>query len=251
MISSIFALYALLASKDSTIRGRQRYKGSGKRKAGSLNEFGSKQKPSPVELLSVPSLTKSTGPFPSFFTCRHTYEDVLVQELEKCLEGKNAYQVSSVGPGLVMVDGQLEAGHGEGFVIDPVYAMQILPDCRIVGASSSIRGLSNEIASLQAFNEILAVLPRNCLTIHALVPGMCKGQRDPAMRRGCRTGAGGLAEEVSCRPKGTGSHASMIASDLVVNTGKGRRLTIVLQDLVSLLANDVAQPLSARWIGAC
>jgi hypothetical protein len=86
---------------------------------------------------------------------------------------------------------------------DPVYALQSLPNAVIVSAES-IKGLAREIYSAllpedgeqdnSSLRLALRQAPRGSLALHALVPGMGKGQRDPVMLRRSTTTATTLAD---------------------------------------------------------
>lgn len=174
MVASSFVtiLYLLAASFSS--KGRQRYspRRGNKRPRSGRRDDGAKKEEDPVA--PPPPPTVPEGPFPSYFTCRHTYEETLIEELER--QTQTAH-ISSPFPGLVRIEGD------DTFVEDPIYALQSLPNCRIVQAPNSIKGLAKEISSIPDFIEILAKAPRASLVIHAVVPGMCKGQREPRWQR--------------------------------------------------------------------
>ena len=70
---------------------------------------------------------------PTFFTCRHTYEAVLQDEL-----AQHALDTTSPLPGLVRVAGDVPDG------LDPVYALQMLPSAVEVRAPS-VKSLSNAV----------------------------------------------------------------------------------------------------------
>jgi hypothetical protein len=172
---AFFAIYYLLAAPKTNTgsRGRQRYdpKRSNSKVAPIDEEANQKADPLPPP----PPPTDPAGPFPSYFTCRHTYEETLIEELTRKLPSIDA---SSPYPGLVRVeDAQIE-----GFY-EPVYALGALPECRIIEVPESIKGLARAVTEVQEFQEQLAKAPKGSLSIHALVPGMCKGQKDPILQR--------------------------------------------------------------------
>ena len=68
--------------------------------------------------------------------------------------------------------------------IDPVYALQTMPDVHIFEAPKSIKSLATAITECEPFQQSLRnKAGRNSLTIHAVVPGMMKGQRNPLLKR--------------------------------------------------------------------
>lgn len=139
---------------------------------------------------AVPPVTSPGGPFPSYFTCRHTYEDALVEEISRsCSNAIQGISIFSPCPGLVRVETTGDITAAESCLDDPIYALQTLPDCVVVTAPS-IKQLA--VKALQTLldndndSEIsrqLRAAPRGSLAVHALVPGMLKGQRDPVLQR--------------------------------------------------------------------
>jgi hypothetical protein len=93
---------------------------------------------------------------------------------------------SSPYPGLVKVENDNVSLSGS---YDPVYALQSIPRCVVVTAES-IKGIAREVivallddnenSELQRQN--LRMAERGSLVIHTLVPGMCKGQKNPVMQ---------------------------------------------------------------------
>jgi len=94
-------------------------------------------------------------------------------------------------PGLVRVEDE------DGFLAehyDPVYALQSMPKTVVVSADS-IKGIAKAVLAALLGNEddsigdaitikqkeMLYAADRGSLNIHALVPGMCKGQNTPVM----------------------------------------------------------------------
>ena len=128
-------------------------------------------------LPAVPPLTVPDGPFPTYFTCRHTFEETLVEEINHY---RPSVDVASVYPGLVRAEGLYEE---DASLWDPVYALQWLPNCRVLECENSIKGLARAIAEEKSFAQLLVGAPRGSLAIHALVPGMCKGQTTPKLQR--------------------------------------------------------------------
>ena len=121
-------LYLLASPKTNRgAKGRQRYdpklkQGKGLPKDGDDNQKGDPWPPPPLP-------TDPTGPFPTYFTCRHTYEDTLIEEITL---KQGSAESSSPFPGLVRIENLDIAGFYE-----PIYAPQALPEC--VSSRSRIR----------------------------------------------------------------------------------------------------------------
>eukprot|EP00967_Tisochrysis_lutea_P080024 scaffold109694_cov31-Tisochrysis_lutea.AAC.1 len=134
-----------------------------------------------VPLATVPSLG-------AYYTCRHTYERALIEELQSA--GVN--HALSPYPGLVHTPahgGHLPDGSG---LLDPVYALQLLPDVRVVHAESTAelaRAALDLIACAGKDGDGVAwdkweewdAAPRGSLSVHTLVPDVCKGSPKPRM----------------------------------------------------------------------
>ena len=170
------------------------------------------------DFIRLPSLTTpKTHPnaLPYYFSCRHTYETALIEEIQRFIGSKNTTKsdVSSPSPGLVCVAPPktvaADSGGSSSFSkllehLDPVYALQVMPKCHIVQAESINQlaksamtrlGLSNmntdddddddsgDDEFLVQQRQELRNAPRGSLKIHALVPGMFKGQKDPILKR--------------------------------------------------------------------
>lgn len=171
--------------------GRKRYNREGTKKSFSLEELETRQE----EVSPLPPLTIPNGPRPFYFTCRHTYENTLIDEINRFARQQGGdVCATSPYPGLVRVeddrDGLLP------ILYDPVYALQSMPQSVVVSAES-IKGIAkgvlgallgndgddasqvDEISTMQ--KELLLASQRGSLTIHSLVPGMCKGQVKPIM----------------------------------------------------------------------
>lgn len=183
--------------------GRYRYGRGGERRNKPTKQAMDKTS-SKSELLSLrlPPLTVPGGPRPSYFTCRHSYEQILMDEIKRNCEtlateadGYNEEVLSSPCPGLIQVkDGTefLPELH------DPVYALQSIPHAVVVSGKSIkiiaknvmqalVGGIGtaneddeNDERAIDA-HQRLRLAPRGSLAIHGLVPGMCKGQRNPLM----------------------------------------------------------------------
>lgn len=118
------------------------------------------------------------------FTCRHDYEAELRQELarlgversEVLLPGAVIAQLPAAKD-LAALDDRLRA-------LDPVYALQVLPEARQLTAPS-IAGLAD--AAIEALRPRWAALGEASepgrFAAHVLVPGQLKGQPHPLMQR--------------------------------------------------------------------
>ena len=176
--------YLLATGTGGTRKGardkfRKRYKPDGRQRSKTVSD-GSKQQ----EVDPLPPLTTANGPRPTYFTCRHSYEGTLIDEILRCAPGEAS--ATSPYPGLVRVDDG--ASLPDGF--DPVYALQVLPDCVVV-SGESIKSIAREVdrallaggddkRALEQRQRLLTA-PKGSLTIHPLVPGMCKAQPSPVM----------------------------------------------------------------------
>ena len=171
--------------------GRKRYTRDGTKKRPSTDKRIVRQE----ELYPLPPLTKPDKPRPSYFTCRHNYENTLIDEIQRYTSrnNKSLSATSSPYPGLVRV----EDGSILPTLYDPVYALQCLPSCVVVTANS-IKGIARQVLSAllgdgsgddnilidgisEKQKQQLHAAQRGSLTIHPLVPGMCKGQTKPIM----------------------------------------------------------------------
>ena len=182
--------------------GRRRYDRSGKKHLGgsrskqsSRNSKSQRGNEKEEDVIRLPEPTLPDGPRPTYFSCRHTYEDVLIQEIQEMFpEASQTMQLTSPAPGLVeCLPHQDSLEDSLPILSDPVYALQSLPECVVVSAES-IKGLSDAIqrALLGSEEETadsrrfrlrtqLREAPRASLAIHGLVPGMFKGQKTPKM----------------------------------------------------------------------
>mmetsp|Transcript_2858 Transcript_2858/g.5352 ORF Transcript_2858/g.5352 Transcript_2858/m.5352 type:complete len:550 (-) Transcript_2858:3461-5110(-) len=189
----------------STNKGRKRFTRQGTKKMTSTIA-NDKENLQQQEVQPLPPLTKPNSPRPFYYTCRHTYEDALMEEIQRYasrLGTKNdraGISVSSPYPGLVRVAQEQNNQYNhlsEHF--DPIYALQVMPQAVVVSAES-IKGLAKEIMlALLGISEdgnnidsedLLSTLQRNdlnsacrgSLTVHTIVPGCCKGQPAPVMK---------------------------------------------------------------------
>lgn len=188
----------------------------------------------------LPPLTTTPGfRRPAYFTCRHTYEDALSEEILRQVvdyrgeEAANKLLVSSPHPGLLCLqykeeeEEESQQYHGVTDLLpkdyNPTYALQSMPDCVIV-KSESIKSLANSvmdalllrrlendddketqtITGAKTIEEVkqqspLWSAPRGSLSIHALVPDMFRGVPEP--RRKQRSYK--IAEEIATQLKKT------------------------------------------------
>ena len=115
---------------------------------------------------------------PWLFSCRHTHEDRLVEELSR-LGCDLAAPASSI-PGLVRADGLPETLSAAALAAwDPVWALQVLPAAELLCAQS-IGGLARAVAARLV--EPIDATDGPWL-LHTLVPGMLKGQPKPPLER--------------------------------------------------------------------
>ncbi|KAL9181686.1 hypothetical protein ACHAXT_012029 [Thalassiosira profunda] len=181
---------------DGRGRGRNRYARDGtKRRGPSKSETEGKRR---EELHPLPPLTTPGGTRPSYFTCRHNYEDTLMDEIRRHATNNGAGAngeviANSPYPGLVRVEDErniLPASY------DPVYALQCMPECVVVTAES-MKGIARAVIAallgtdddgseidqrIEMRRQMLRDAERGSLTIHPLVPGMCKAQTNPVMQ---------------------------------------------------------------------
>jgi hypothetical protein len=147
-------------------------------------------------LAPPPALTKPEGPFPWYFTCRHTYEPALIEELLRSVPDNDARMIetSNPSPGLVRVVPQKNKPNLQELLksLDPIYALQSIPNCVVVTAPSIKQLALQSLQALEIFlesesesetSQLLRQAPRGSLAVHALVPGMFKGQTDPVLLR--------------------------------------------------------------------
>jgi hypothetical protein len=175
--------------------GRSRYGRSGKKSQGDRTSSNQDDEPREVLQVEPPPLTDPNGLRPTYFTCRHTYESTLMDEIQRAAD-TSTVQTSSPAPGLVRVEDPSKALPD---LFDPVYALQTIPNAVVVTADS-IKALSKAVYEGLLLNsddeqlcQELREAPRGSLAIHGVVPGMCKGQPKPVM--GIR--AQKVAEELS------------------------------------------------------
>jgi hypothetical protein len=134
-----------------------------------------------------PPLTSADRPRPSYFTCRHTYENILMEELQRIAQNERL-ALTSPFPGVV----RIEPNHAlDTSLWDPVYALQALPNAVVI-SGQSINDLAQEVETALLAEDMhirtvtaLRAAPRGSLAVHALVPGMCKGQGKPLSQRRC------------------------------------------------------------------
>ncbi len=174
--------------------GRKRYTREGTKKTNSVDTLETTRQ---EELSPLPPLTVPNGPRPFYFTCRHSYEHTLIDEINRFAR-RNGGEVHAISPypGLVRVedDDQILSTY-----YDPVYALQSMPNAVVVSAES-IKSISKQVLSAllgvgnddddkstvdqvsQEQHDRLRSAERGSLSIHCLVPGMCKAQTKPVMQ---------------------------------------------------------------------
>lgn len=109
------------------------------------------------------------------WTCRHTYEAVLVDELARL----GVAAAHPLLPGLVRAQGPLPSADLDSLArLDPVYALQVLPDARPVQAES-VRLLAAAVVE----HAVPVLSSSGAWRLHAVVPGQLKGTPKPLMRR--------------------------------------------------------------------
>ena len=184
---------------DNLKKGRGRYSRDGRKRRKSNENSDNKKNEREELIVPLPPLTTSSSTL-TYFSCRHSYEDILMEEIQSLLSPDDDDYLSSNAimeegllyspcPGLVRVDSQLmdqwhslhDANVNE--LMDPVYALQIFPNVKIV-EGSSISQLSQAICDVilaSEDEESMRKLPKGTLRIHSLVPGMCKGQTKPKL----------------------------------------------------------------------
>lgn len=135
-----------------------------------------------------------TGLRPTFFTCRHTYESVLQDEIA-LRSPASAAACTSPLPGLVRVAEWVPSD------LDPVYALQVLPAAVEVRAESVKTLAIAVVDSLMESGDLEALsrAPRGSLTVHELVPGLLKGTPKPALSRRCGAVAAAVTDQLRAR----------------------------------------------------
>jgi Predicted SAM-dependent methyltransferase len=201
-------------------KGRKRFTRQGTKTiraraaGGGTNDRGNNLGQLKQDVQPLPPLPMPDSPRPFYYTCRHTYEEALMEEIQKyAMRVEEQTQNDSVGrltvsspyPGLVRVEQQnhQERGHQDllSEYFDPIYALQTMPNAVVVSAAS-IKGLAKEImlallgicddgnnvdldhvSTLQR-NQLRSAC-RGSLVVHTIVPGCCKGQPAPTMKYRC------------------------------------------------------------------
>ena len=121
---------------------------------------------------------------PTYFTCRHTYEDCLEAELRRAvLTQKSSGDLelrtddvlfSRPHPGVVMILTSNTEIANFLSTFRPMYALQIVPNCVLVQADS-IKGLARAVLASSVVRDSEAGLraaPQGSLALHALLPEM-------------------------------------------------------------------------------
>lgn len=199
-------------------KGRKRFTRQGTKKiiaraaGGGTNDRDNNLRQQKHDVQPLPPLTTPNSPRPFYYTCRHTYEEALMEEIQKYAmrveeqtqnDRVGSITVSSPYPGLVRVEQQNHERHQDllSEYFDPIYALQTMPNAVVVSAAS-IKGLAKEImlallgicddgnnvdldhvSTLQR-NQLRSAC-RGSLVVHTIVPGCCKGQPAPTMKYRC------------------------------------------------------------------
>ncbi len=143
---------------------------------------------------------------PTYFTCRHTYENSLRLELLRSMEladiDEGRVSFSKPHPGLVLAMAQDKVTTSFLTTLNPAYALQVMPDSVVVQAES-IKGLAREIMekllstatdtgeASGLLRSELVTAPKGSLAIHSLVPEMGRGMPEsqlPQYRRVTKIG---------------------------------------------------------------
>jgi hypothetical protein len=116
----------------------------------------------------------------------------LMEEINRAAVDVRKLATTSPSPGLVRVVPK----KGNAVVVnllqdlDPTYALQSVPNCRVISAESikqlavaALTALELDSESESNLAQQLRAAPRGSLAVHGLVPGMFKGQRDPVLQR--------------------------------------------------------------------
>ena len=163
--------------------------------------------------------TPPLGSRPTYFTCRHTYEACLREELERSLGAAASGRVSfgKPHPGLMVVLADDEETASLVARLRPSYALQVLPSCVLVKAES-IKGLAravlgssllrsgggggdddddNDGGGFFLLRPDLLAAPKGSLAIHALVPEMGRGMPEPQLPQHRR--ATKIGEEIAAQ----------------------------------------------------
>jgi 23S rRNA C2498 (ribose-2'-O)-methylase RlmM len=194
--SNDYNSYVSKSSDKQQRTGRRRYNRTGDKINKGQRKGNKLENNVQQDVYPLPSLTTPTSNKPTYFTCRHTYEDTLIDEIKqfanKNLDGN--ISVISPYPGLVKVDDEMNILPS---LYDPVYALQTMPNSVVV-SGDSIKNIAYAIHEALLGNDDdddddeysslrkkLRSAPRGSLSIHALVPGMCKGQTKPVMFNRC------------------------------------------------------------------
>jgi 23S rRNA (cytidine2498-2'-O)-methyltransferase len=117
-------------------------------------------------------------------TCRHDYEGELRDEIARM--GLSVSEIAMPGAVLTQVPdcGDLAELRERLIALDPVYALQVLPEAVQIEAPS-IAGLADAALNslLPRWLELGAASGAGRFAVHVLVPGQLKGQPRPLMQR--------------------------------------------------------------------
>jgi hypothetical protein len=121
-------------------------------------------------------------------------------------------------PGLVRVLDTDHADFKSDALRDPVYALQVLPNCRIVEISNSIKGLAKIISEIPEFEFMLQQAPKGSLVIHALActghvqQGTTRSQTSKTSTSSRRCYIGIVEKEISSCTEGFQQGAIVVAT---------------------------------------
>jgi hypothetical protein len=187
-------------------------------------------------LLLLPSIA-ALKPAGSYFTCRHTYEAVLVAELEAV----GVPAVETAHPGLVRAekhDGRDEAGR----VHDPAYALQALPAARRLTGETAPALAKAVLAVVEESAGELDALKRGALKVHVLTPDLIKGAPKPRLLdRATRVGD---AVEKSLRKR---YRAARLSNETVTDPWVLQLLLLGPAELIVSLSPCEEMEVGSRW----
>ena len=132
----------------------------------------------------------------TYFTCRHSYEPSLIEELQR--DPANRFRtVTSPAAAVVRADDSPSALPSRP---DPTYALQYLPDAVEI-RQSSIKALSVAAYEALALSPELETARRGSLEVHCLVPDLLRGvpSSKAKLLRRCENVAGMLTSSLRGR----------------------------------------------------
>ena len=250
-----------ISRRGGNTKGRKRYSRDGTKKRPSTDKYHVRQE----EVYPLPPLTTPIKPRPSYFTCRHNYENTLIDEIQRYISINNNFDdndgkviATSPYPGLVRVE---DDGNILPTLYDPVYALQYMPSCVVVTAVS-IKGIAREVlaallgdersdddiiidGTIEKQKQQLHAAQRGSLSIHPLVPGMCKGQTNPIMYHRSTK----ISDEISKMLKKSYPAARKAAVDDNENTKQSINERWVLQVMLQSSNIAVASLAKSHYVG--